>query len=254
MEFRAPEAIKKMFSSEKELDKNGKQVSWLDQMKRIKAGTEIFEVWAHTAPPQLDDAKLVQIAKITLTSDLITSIFADARMFFSHLDKDWDHPFYPEEWLGPDNSGDKPKCNRGKKNKWLWGAPDPNDPKDKPWAWPQTAEEAKIKFADESEQWGCPFKWLIEWSKSGVTEEKAEQQAKKNLGVKAQNYVKKSKEFATNAEKAAKDAAESAKKAKEAAEKKDDAKEKEAAMKAVANAEKAAQEALKSVNVTETAV
>lgn len=46
-----------MFSSEKELDKDGKQVSWLDQMKRIKAGTEIFEVWAFTAPEPVEGAK-----------------------------------------------------------------------------------------------------------------------------------------------------------------------------------------------------
>ena len=42
--FDPTDAVKNLFSSEKEIGPDGKQVSWLDQMKRIPAGTEIFKV------------------------------------------------------------------------------------------------------------------------------------------------------------------------------------------------------------------
>ena len=44
LRFDAVEPIKSMFSSDKEIGADGKQVSWLDQLARIEQGTEIMKV------------------------------------------------------------------------------------------------------------------------------------------------------------------------------------------------------------------
>ena len=67
--FVPTDAVKDMFSSEKEIGEDGKQVSWLDQMKRIPAGTDVFKVIAQKGPtgnPKWVDDSWVDIATITL--------------------------------------------------------------------------------------------------------------------------------------------------------------------------------------------
>ena len=64
-----------------ERDANGNQIMFYDQLKTIRAGETILEVYALTAPPRLD-GELVKIADIMLKTDLYTSKFADERLHF----------------------------------------------------------------------------------------------------------------------------------------------------------------------------
>jgi len=109
LKFAANEPFATMFSATKELDSNGNQVSWMDQMKRIKAGDAIFTAKALTKPESLGGT-WVDIGTITLTSDMTTSRFADERMFFNHIRKDFDVPFYDFDWMVRDHKEDNPKC------------------------------------------------------------------------------------------------------------------------------------------------
>lgn len=66
---------------EKELDADGNQVMFYDQLKRIQAGETILEVYAKTAPESLG-GELVKIADLVLLSNLFTSKFGDERLHF----------------------------------------------------------------------------------------------------------------------------------------------------------------------------
>ena len=111
MGFEATEKYKTMFSSEKEIGADGKQISWLDQLQQgIKEGAVLFTVKALTAPKGIEGSEWVDIATITLDSDLTTSTFGDTRLFFKHQKKDFDLPFYPLEWVSRDHKRDTPKC------------------------------------------------------------------------------------------------------------------------------------------------
>ena len=69
-----------------------------DQLKTtIADGDTLFEVYAMTAPPDLD-GELVKIADIVLTSDLYTSRFGDERLHFQHVRVWNDYQFWPREW------------------------------------------------------------------------------------------------------------------------------------------------------------
>ena len=165
MGFAANEPFKSMFNKDKEIGSDGKQVSWLDQLQRIKKGDALFTVKALTAPEGIDGSKWVDIGTITLETDLTTSTFGDTRLFFNHQRKDEDLPFYPLEWVGVDDKADRPRCYQNKKHKWHWGVPDPNKPDEAQYAWPQTEEEAKKKYIEQGQTQGCPFSWLWDWSK-----------------------------------------------------------------------------------------
>lgn len=70
-----------MFPLDKELDDDGNQVMWYDQIKRIPSGSELFTVNALTAPVGVGGV-WEPIATIKLATDLHTSQFADGRLFF----------------------------------------------------------------------------------------------------------------------------------------------------------------------------
>ena len=111
MGFEATEKYRNMFSAEKEIGADGKQVSWLDQLQQgIPEGAELFTVRALTAPDGIEGSEWVDIGTITLDSDLTTSTFGDTRLFFKHQKKDHDVPFYPLEWVSKDYRRDTPKC------------------------------------------------------------------------------------------------------------------------------------------------
>lgn len=82
-----------------EFDENGNQVMFYDQLKTIKAGETILEVYALTAPPALD-GQLVKIADIVLSTDLYTSRFGDERLHFQHVRVWNDYAYWPREWRG----------------------------------------------------------------------------------------------------------------------------------------------------------
>ena len=67
-----------MFSDQRG-DKN-----WYAQLKTIKKGSKLFTVKALTAPVGFAGSELKDIATIELTTDLFTSAFGDARLFFQH--------------------------------------------------------------------------------------------------------------------------------------------------------------------------
>ena len=82
LSYEANEPYSSMFSSEKEIGEDGKQVSWLEQLQRLESGSELFTVRGLTAPPGHEDSEWVDIATIRLTSELHTSRFGDERLFF----------------------------------------------------------------------------------------------------------------------------------------------------------------------------
>ena len=56
---------------------------WYDQLiNGISSGADLFTVRALTAPAGDPDSEWIDIATITLTSDLFTSKFGDERLFF----------------------------------------------------------------------------------------------------------------------------------------------------------------------------
>ena len=55
---------------------------WYDQLRdNLKSGEVAFIVEGLTAPLSLD-GEYVPIGKVTLTSDLYTSVFGDTRLYF----------------------------------------------------------------------------------------------------------------------------------------------------------------------------
>ena len=122
--FVPTDAVKDLFSSEKEIDADGKQVSWLDQMKRIPEGTEIFKVIAQNGPPGGDpkwkkkvDSSWVDIATITLQTSMHTSKFGDERLFFQHILREDDMPYQPKNWKNLDEHVD-PSVRIKKGGRW----------------------------------------------------------------------------------------------------------------------------------------
>ena len=85
--------------SDKQYDDEGNQVMFYEQLKNtISAGDTLLEVFAMTAPPDLD-GELVKIAEIVLESDLYTSRFGDERLHFQHVRVWNDYRFWPHEWM-----------------------------------------------------------------------------------------------------------------------------------------------------------
>lgn len=73
---------------EKELDADGNEVLFYEQLQRIPNGTVLFEVMARDFPDDLNrfpqGSTVSHIANIKQTSDMITSDFGDRRLFFQH--------------------------------------------------------------------------------------------------------------------------------------------------------------------------
>ena len=148
-----------MFPSKKE---EGSDVTWMDQLKTIKAGTELFTVQAQTAPTGHEDEKMVDIAKIVLQTDLISSRFGDERLYFSHIMREDDNPFMPIDWWELDDKIDRVFDNHLPENQWTVGTPAP----DGEGGWPSDVAGAKTMFMDQQEKHGCPFYWLLEYAQS----------------------------------------------------------------------------------------
>ena len=72
------------FPDSPQYDSDGNQITWYDQLKTIKSGESVLEVFAMTAPPALN-GELVKIADIVLETDLYTSVFGDERLHFQHV-------------------------------------------------------------------------------------------------------------------------------------------------------------------------
>ena len=133
-----------MFSSEREYDASGKEVTWMEQMKRIPAGSDLFTVMGLTAPPGHEDSKWVKVATVTLTTELQTSLFGDQRMFFSHIAREDDNPFMPVSWWKYDNAIDPVFNNHLPENQWTVGVPE----MDSEGGWPSDEAGAKAMFMD----------------------------------------------------------------------------------------------------------
>lgn len=156
--FRAPEEFRGELTDEQKFDADGNQIHWVDHVKdTLTEGDVIYEVYAQYEPffPGTEDDelvlddKLVMIAEIKLQTDLVTSEWADEKLFFQHKQIAKDRKFWPRSWrrLNEDPRFDK----RDPDN--VFGNETP--------AWPQDTEEAKELFADQMETWGCPFEWLM---------------------------------------------------------------------------------------------
>lgn len=91
-----------MFSNAEPKD----HMDYIQQFKKIPAGSTIYEVYGWTAPPQIGGKK-VKIGDLKMESNLITSKFGDTDLFFRHqytdddikLKPEW-KPYYPSYKLG----------------------------------------------------------------------------------------------------------------------------------------------------------
>ena len=96
----APSAdVRDLFPHEKPLDEDGNQIPFYDQLTTIPAGTHLFDVMARTEPNDPEnypDSEVLQIAKIWARSELVTSNFGDARLFFQHEEIDVDEALRPD--------------------------------------------------------------------------------------------------------------------------------------------------------------
>lgn len=127
-------------------------------LSRVKKGDVIYEVYAQTAPifpgDDPEDDKLEKIANLRLKSDLLQSKWADEELFFRHRPVHKDRRFWPREWrrLNEDVRFDK------KVQENVFGNETPE--------WPECTEHAKEMFIEQSEEYGCPFAWLMpaNWS------------------------------------------------------------------------------------------
>lgn len=113
---------------------------WYDQLKRIENGDTLFTVKALTAPPGVPGSDWVDIARITLTTDMYTSVFGDERLFFQHARTGADRAYWPQQWLRPDARND-PRINQTAANTWGTFVPEG--------VWPVNQDEARDMFAEQ---------------------------------------------------------------------------------------------------------
>jgi len=75
-----------MWPDERDIDLNGREIPWYEQLSTITENTVLFEVWARDVPDSRRDfpqgSTVEHIANIVLESDLIQSDFGDRRLFF----------------------------------------------------------------------------------------------------------------------------------------------------------------------------
>ena len=118
-----------------------------------------MEVWALTAPPALEDeSEWIKIADLVLMSDLVTSTFADERMYFQHFKVSRDRNVWPDSWLEADADPvfDKDDADQIWKKGRKGGYLPPG------YVWPDDREEAKTKYLETVEEFNCPFAWLLQ--------------------------------------------------------------------------------------------
>ena len=132
-----------------EFDENGNQVMFYDQLKTIRAGETILEVYAMTAPPALD-GQLVKIADLVLSTDLQTSRFGDERLHFQHVRVWNDYAYWPREWR---TNHDDVHINQTPES--TWG-------RTLPGVWPEREEDAEAFYLEQQIHYDCPFAWLLQ--------------------------------------------------------------------------------------------
>ena len=95
------------------------ETEWYDQLRTgIRRGAELFTVKALTAPAGDASSEWIDIATITLTSNLFTSKFGDERLYFQHARTNADRTYWPEGWNRLDARID-PRIEQTPAN--LWG-------------------------------------------------------------------------------------------------------------------------------------
>ena len=125
---------------------------FLEQLKRVKVGETIVEVFARSEPESIGGG-LVHIANVVLLSDLFTSLQGDARLHFQHRRVHEDFKFWPKNVR---NAISDPRLERRVdfKTTTYW--------KEAAEAWPQNDDEkAKEMYTDQVETFGCPFAWIL---------------------------------------------------------------------------------------------
>jgi len=136
------------FDHEKEFDADGNQVSFLDQLQRLEAGMNVYDVYALTAPI-CREGEFIKIAEIKLKTKPVTSKFGDTNLYFRHARPQSDYKYWPRAWnfdKDPifENTGDN-----------IWGDKVPEG------VWPDNDEQAEKFFVDQIAEFGCPFAWLL---------------------------------------------------------------------------------------------
>ena len=106
-----------------------------DQLKTITEGQTVLEVYAVTAPPDLD-GELVKIADIVLMTDFYTSRFGDERLHFQHVRVWNDYRFWPYQWRS--QSGDV-HIDQTEENTWGRTVPA---------VWPENEEDAQAFYLE----------------------------------------------------------------------------------------------------------
>ncbi len=136
------------FDSKKELNSDGDQIMWYDQLKDAHVqGDIIYEVHALTAPSHLG-GELVKIADIKLLTELHTSQWADQNLYFRHKGLYWDFKHWEQSWINHERSWNYERMNR-QNNSVKEGWPIHDD------------EDAKAMYEDQVANHGCPFAWLL---------------------------------------------------------------------------------------------
>lgn len=69
-------------------------MNYLDQLKNVEANSDLYTVYGWTAPPQIGGKK-VEIGKLTLNGNMVTSKWGDEKMFFRHQKLNMDLKYQP---------------------------------------------------------------------------------------------------------------------------------------------------------------
>lgn len=147
LEFEPNPDVAAMFPMEREIDENGNEVKFYDQLKRIPEGTVLFWVFARDVPEDeavFGPSNFVHIANLRQTAPQITSDFGDRRLFFQHesMRMDFDLESQWRDYV-PSLSQDD-----------TWGnTPIPDYPEDD--------ATAKAWLRGSLSDHGCPFAWLL---------------------------------------------------------------------------------------------
>ena len=126
---------------------------WYDQLRGdLKAGDHVMTVEGLTAPLSLGGA-YEPIGKVTLISDLYTSVFGDQRFHFQHLRINVDRKYWERKWK-QEKEDLEFQINRN--NRFGTGE------KSLEGKWPETDEEAKEMYEAQIQEFGCPFAWILD--------------------------------------------------------------------------------------------
>lgn len=161
LQFRAPDNLKGDLTDEQKFDADGNQIHWANEVlaRGLGAGDVIYQVFGYREPlfpgedPEVDD-KMEHIANIRLKTPLLQSSWADERLRFRHRPVGRDRRFWPRAWrrLNEDTFFSKNDPDN------VFGNEVPD--------WPDNDDDARDRFIDQAQEYGCPFEWLMprNWS------------------------------------------------------------------------------------------